>query len=80
MLHFVLPSFSLFSIFQLSSTVFAFSGLNTVGSSLTFGVLFLLLCYFNILFLFMALCLFIVNSVYYANKLGYSSNTQYLKY
>jgi len=50
MLHFVLPSFSLFSIFQLSSTVFAFSGLNTVGSSLRFSVLFLLLCYFNILF------------------------------
>jgi len=64
MLHFVLPSFSLFSIFQLSSTVFAFLGLNTVGSSLTFSVLFLLLCYFNILFLF------IVNSVYFANKLG----------
>jgi len=39
-------------------------------SSLTFSVLFLLLCYFNIIFLFMALCLFIVNSVYYANKLG----------
>jgi len=71
MLHFVLPSsFSLFSIFQLSSTVFAFSGLNTIGSSLTSIVRFLLLCYFNILFLFMALCLFIVNSVYYANKLG----------
>ena len=51
MLHFVLPSsFSLFSIFQLSSTVFAFSGLNTVGSSLTFLVLFFLLCYFNIIF------------------------------
>jgi len=32
----------LISIFQLSSTVFAFSGLNTVGSSLTFSVLFLL--------------------------------------
>ena len=71
MLHFVLPSsFSLFTIFKLSSTVFAFSGLNTVASSLTFSVLFLLLCYFNILFLFMALCLFIVNSVCYANKLG----------
>jgi len=70
MLHFVHPSFSLFSIFQLSSTVFAFPGLNTVGSSFTFSVLFLLLCYFNILFLFMALCLFIVNSVYYANKLS----------
>jgi len=70
MLHFVLPSFSLFSIFQLSKTVFAFSGLNTVGSSLTFSVLFLLLCYFNIIFLFMELCLFIANSVYYANKLG----------
>jgi len=70
MLYFVLPSFSLFSIFQLSSTVFAFSGLNTVGSSLTFNVLFLSLCYFNILFLYMALCLFIVNSVYYANNLG----------
>jgi len=69
MLHFALPSFSLFSIFQHSSTVFAFLGLNTVGSSLTFTVLFLLLCYFNIAFLFMALCLFIVNSVYYANKL-----------
>jgi len=67
MLHSVL---SLFSIFQLSSTVFAFSGLNTVGSSLTFSVPFLLLCYFNILFLFITLCLFIVNSVYYANKLG----------
>jgi len=76
MLHFVLVplQFTLFSIFQLSSTVFAFLGLNTVaygvGSSLTFSVLFLLLCYYNILFLFMALCLFIVNSVYYANKLG----------
>ena len=69
MLHFVLSSsFSLFSIFQLSSTAFAFSGLNTVaysvGSSLTFSVLFLLLCYFNNLFLF------ILNNVYYANKLG----------
>jgi len=65
MLHFVLPSsFSMFGIFQLRSTVFAFSGLNTVGSSLTFSVLFLLLCYFNILFLFMAQCLFIINSVY----------------
>jgi len=70
MLHFALPSFSLFSIFQLSSTVFAFLGLNTVGSSLTFSVLFLLLCYFNIIFLFMALCLFIVKIAYYANKLG----------
>jgi len=50
MLYFALPSFSLFSIFQLSSTVFALSGLNTEGSSLTFNVLFLLLCYFNILF------------------------------
>jgi len=70
MLHFVLPSFSLFSIFQLSRTVFAFSGSNTVRSSLTFSVLFLLVCYFNILFLIMALYLFIVNSVYYANKLG----------
>jgi len=71
MLHFVLSSsFSLFSIFQLSRIIFAFSGLNTVGSSLTFSVLFLLLCYFNIPFLFMSLCLFIVNSVYYANKLG----------
>jgi len=69
MLHFVLPSFSLFSIFQLSSTVFAFSGLNIVGSSLPFSVMFLLLRYFNIIFLFMALCLF-ANSVYYANKLG----------
>jgi len=29
---------------------FCFSGLNTVGSSFTFSVLFLLLCYFNILF------------------------------
>jgi len=63
MLYFVLPSFSLFSIFQLSSTVFAFLGLNTVGSCLTFNDLFLLLCYFNIIFLFMALCLFTVNSV-----------------
>jgi len=70
MLHFALPSFSLFSIFQLSSTVFAFLGLSTVGSSLTFSVLFLWLYYFSILFLFTALCLFIVNSVYYANKLG----------
>jgi len=71
MLHVVLPSsFSLFSIFQLSSTVFAFSGLNTIGSSLTFSVLFLLL-YFNIPFLFIALCLFTVNNVYYANKLTY---------
>jgi len=69
MLHFVLPFFSLFTIFQFSSTVFAVTGLNTVGSSLTFSVLFLLLSYFNIIFLFMALCLFIVNSVYYANKL-----------
>jgi len=34
-----------------------------VDSSLTFSVLFLLLCYFNILILFMELCLFIVNSV-----------------
>ena len=70
MLHFVLPSFSFFSMFQLSSTVFAFLGLNTVGSSLTFSVLFLLLCYFNILF-YSWQCLLIVNSVYYANKLGY---------
>jgi len=70
MLLFVLPSsFSLFTIFQLSSTVFTFSGLNTVGSSLTFSVVFLLFCYFNILFLFMPLCLFIANCVYYANKL-----------
>jgi len=68
MLHFVLAFHC--SAFQLSSTVFAFSGLNTVGSSLTFNVIFLLLCYFKILFLFMALCLFIVNSVYCANKLG----------
>ena len=61
---FVLPSFSLFSIFQLSSTVFAFSGLNTVGSFLTFSVLFLLLCYFNIL-LFMALsCVYSFKKVY----------------
>jgi len=45
-------------------------GLNTIGSSLTFSVLFLLLCHFNIRFLFMALCLFTVNSVSYANKLG----------
>jgi len=70
MLHFVLPSFSFFSMFQLSSTVFAFLGLNTVGSSLAFSVLFLLLCYFNILF-YSWQCLLIVNSVYYANKLGY---------
>ena len=71
MLHFVLPSsFSLLSIFQLSSTAVAFSDLNTVGSSLTFRALFLLICYFDIIFLFMALCSFIVNSVYYANKLG----------
>jgi len=70
MLHFVLPSsFSLFTIFQISSTVFPFFSFSTVGSSLTFNVLFLLFCYFNILFLFMALCLFIANSVYYANKL-----------
>jgi len=62
--------FSLFSIFQLSSTVFAFSGLNTAGNSLTFSVLFLLLCYFNNLFLFMALHFFILNSVYFANKFG----------
>jgi len=45
-------------------------GLNTVGSSLTFSALFLLLCYFNITFIFMAQCLFIINNVYYANKLG----------
>jgi len=45
MLHFVLPSFSLFSIFQLSSTVFAFSGLNTVGSSLTFSVVLIALLF-----------------------------------
>jgi len=70
MLHFVLPSsFSLFTIFQLSSTVFAFYGLSTVSSSLTFSVLFLLFCYFDILFLFMVLCLFIANSVHYADKL-----------
>jgi len=69
MLHFVLLSFSLFSIFQVSSTVFAFLGLNIVGSSLTFSVLLSLLCYFNILF-FMAQCLFSVNSIYFANKLG----------
>jgi len=73
MLHFVLPSFSLFSIFQLSSTVFAFSSLNTVSSSLTFSALFLLLCYFIITFLFVALCLFIVNSVHNANELGKSN-------
>jgi len=29
---------------------FTFLGLNTVGSSLSFSFLFLLLCYFNILF------------------------------
>jgi len=46
MLHFVLPYFVLLSIFQLSNTVFAFSGLNTVGSSLTLSVLFLLLLLF----------------------------------
>jgi len=62
--------FFLFIVQHLSNTVFAFSGLNTVGSSLTFRVLFLLLCYFKMLFLFMALCLFIVNSVYCANTLG----------
>jgi len=45
MLHFVLPaSFAFFTIFQLSSTVFAFFDLSTVGSSLTFSVLFLF-CY-----------------------------------
>jgi len=72
MLHFVLPSSSsLFTIFQLSSTAFGFFGLSTIGSSLTFSVLFLLFCYFYfyILFSFMSLCLFIANSVYYANKL-----------
>ena len=68
--HFVLASsFSLFTIFQHSIAVFAFFGLSTTGSSLTFIVLFLLFCYFNILFLFMALCLFIAKGVYYANKL-----------
>jgi len=45
MLRFVLP-FSLFTIFQVSSTVFAFFGFSTVGSFLTFSVLFLLFCYF----------------------------------
>jgi len=69
MLHFVLPSFSLFTIFQLSSTVFACIGLSTVGSCLTISALFLLFCYFNILFLFMALRVFIANSVCYVNKL-----------
>jgi len=72
MLHFVLPSsFSLFTIFQLSIAVFAFFGLSTIGSSLTFIVLFLLFCYFNILILFMALCLLIANSVYYAKLIKY---------
>jgi len=37
----------MFSIFQLSRTVFAFSGFNTAGTSITSSVLFLLLCYFN---------------------------------
>jgi len=51
MLCFVLrSSFSLFTIFQLSCTVFAFFGLSTIGSSLTFSVLFLLFGYSNILF------------------------------
>jgi len=80
-LDFVLPSsFSLFTISQLSSTVFAFFGLSTIGSSLTFSVLFLLFCYFNILFLFMALCLFIANSVCYANKLPNIEMLQFQKF
>ena len=42
----------LFIVHHLSTIkhCFAFSGWNTVDSSLTFSVLFLLLCYFNILF------------------------------
>jgi len=45
MLRFVLPSsFSLYTIFQLSSTVSDVIGLSTIGSSLTFSVLFLLFC------------------------------------
>jgi len=46
MLRFVLPSFSVLTIFQLSSTVYAFFVVSTVSSSLSLSVLFLLFCYF----------------------------------
>ena len=50
-LHFVFfLSFHCVTIFKLLSTVFAFFGSSTIGSSLTFSALFLLFCYFNILF------------------------------
>ena len=77
-LHFVFPSsFSLFILYFLFTVhhlstfkhCFCFFCLSTVSSFVSFSVLFLLFCYFNILFLNMALCLFIANSVYYASKL-----------
>ena len=45
------------------NTVFDFSGLNIVGSSLTFSVLFLLFCYFNILF-YSWHCVYLLYTVY----------------
>jgi len=46
MLRFVLPFHFLFTVFQLSSVVFAFFVVSAVSSSLSFSVLFLLFCYF----------------------------------
>jgi len=59
----------LFIVQHLSTFKHFFFVISTVSSSLSFSVLFVLFCYFNILFLFMALCLFNANSAYYANKL-----------
>ena len=55
----------LFIVQHLSTfnTVFDFSGLNIVGSSLTFSVLFLLFCYFNILF-YSWHCVYLLYTVY----------------
>jgi len=53
----------LFTIFQLSSTVFAFFALSTIGGSLSFSVLFLLFCYFNILF-YSWHCIYSLQTVY----------------